>query len=81
MNIITRNSEFLPLLKQYSAVADAYIELIDSRTGKSIYNTNLTGIKSVAVTTDAAKGKNELDAVNELCDKVMFMLVQQYIMY
>jgi len=81
VNIITRNSEFLPLLKQYSAVADAYIELIDSRTGKSIYNTNLTGIKSVAVTTDAAKGKNELDAVNELCDKVMFMLVQQYIMY
>lgn len=81
VNIITRNSEFLPLLKQYSAVADAYIELIDSRTGKSIYNTNLTGIKSVAVTTDAVKGKNELDAVNELCDKVMFMLVQQYIMY
>jgi hypothetical protein len=35
----------------------------------------------VAVTTDAVKGKNELDAVNELCDKVMFMLVQQYIMY
>jgi len=81
VNIYNRSSNYLPLLNQYSATADAYIELLQSSNGKSIYNTNLTGIKSTASLPEIARKMSELNAVNEICDKVMFMLVEQYIMF
>jgi len=81
VNIYNRSSNYLPLLNQYSATADAYVELLQSSNGKSIYNTNITGIKSTASLPEIAEKMSELNAVNEICDKVMFMLVEQYIMY
>ena len=81
VNIYNRSSNYLPLLNQYSATADAYIELLQSSNGKSIYNTNLTGIKSTASLPEIAEKMSELNAVNEICDKVMYMLVEQYIMF
>jgi len=55
--------------------------LLQSSNGKSIYNTNLTGIKSTASLPEIAEKMSELNAVNEICDKVMYMLVEQYIMF
>ena len=81
VDIYNRSTNYLPLLNQYSATADAYIELLQTGNGKSIYNTNITGIKSTASLPEIARKMSELNAVNEICDKVMFMLVEQYIMF
>ncbi|MDD4309997.1 MAG: LPP20 family lipoprotein [Candidatus Cloacimonetes bacterium] len=78
--IISHEGEPLPLLNQHTAKADAYVELLDVASGKSIYSNNLTNIKSTGNSLAIARNKSELVAINEICDKLLFMLVEQHIM-
>ncbi|MDY0150665.1 MAG: LPP20 family lipoprotein [Candidatus Cloacimonas sp.] len=79
--VISRDGDFVPSLKLYSAKADAYVELLQSKGYSSLYNTNLTNIKSTGLTTETARKMSELNSIVEINDKLMYMLVEQYIMY
>lgn len=78
--IISHDGDFIPRLNQYSAQADAFVELIDTKQNKSIYNTNITAIKSTGTTRENARRNSELSAVAEISDMLLFTLVEQYIM-
>lgn len=79
--VMSREGEYVSRLKLFSASADAYVELLQSRGFKSVYNTNLTNIKSTAADPAYARQMSELNAVAEICDQLLFMLVEQHIMY
>lgn len=79
--VISRDGDFVPSLKLYTAQADAYVELLNSKGYKSIYNSNLTNIKSTGATPALARKMSELNSIVEVNDKLMYMLVEQYIMY
>ena len=80
IRIISHEGDFVPRLNLYAAQADAYVELLNSKSKTSIYNANLTNIKSTGNSLEAARKMCELNAVNEICNKLMYMLVEQYIM-
>ncbi|PKN73914.1 MAG: hypothetical protein CVU50_01320 [Candidatus Cloacimonetes bacterium HGW-Cloacimonetes-3] len=78
--INSHEGDYVPRLKLYSATADAYVELIATKQAKSIYNTNVTGIKCTGSTRENALRNCELNGVAEISDMLLFMLVEQYIM-
>lgn len=80
---VTINShagDYVPRLKLYTATADAFVELLDTKQAKSIYNTNITGIKSTGTTRENAVRSCELNGVAEVSDMLLYILVEQYIM-
>jgi hypothetical protein len=79
--VMSRESEYVSRLKLFSASADAYVELLQSKGFKSIYNTNLTNLKSTGADSALALQMSELNAVAEICDQLLFMLVEQHVMY
>lgn len=78
--VVSKDGEFVPRLNLFSASADAYIDLRQSKGFKSLYNTNLTGIKSTGASRETAIKMSELNAIAEICDKLLFMLVEQHIL-
>ena len=79
--IISREGDYVSRLNLFSASADAYVELLQSKGFKSIYSTNLTGVKSTGTDARTAIKMSELNAVAEICDQLLFMLVEQHIFY
>lgn len=79
--IISRDGDYVSRLNLYSAQSDAYVELLNSKGYNSIYNNNLTNIKSTGTSPGAARLMSELNAIVEINDKLMYMLVEQHIMY
>ncbi|MDD2229147.1 MAG: LPP20 family lipoprotein [Candidatus Cloacimonetes bacterium] len=78
--INSQEGEYVSGLRLYSAQSDAYIELLDTQQNKSIYNTNITSIKSTGTTRENAKRSGELSSVSEISDMLLFTMVEQYIM-
>ncbi len=79
--ITSREGDYVSRLNLFSASADAYVELLYSKGFKSIYSTNLTNVKSTGSNLQAAIKMSELNAVAEICDQLLFMLVEQHIFY
>ncbi len=78
--IISKDGDFVSRLNLFSASADAFVDLRQTKGYKSLYNTNLTGTKSTGSSRDAAIKMSELNAIAEVCDKLLYMLVEQHIM-
>ncbi|GAB1467570.1 hypothetical protein MASR2M64_02430 [Candidatus Cloacimonadota bacterium] len=72
--------DYVSTLKLYSSQADATVELLDTKQKKSIYNTSVSGIKSTGSTRDIARRNSEFSGVSEICNMVLFTIVEQYIM-
>lgn len=80
VEIISHEGEYVNNLRLYSASADANVELLDSRTGLSIFSTTIAGVKSTGSNRENARKASELAAVNRICDSLLFTLVEQHIM-
>lgn len=80
IEIVSHEGEYVNNLRLYSATADANVELLDTRTGISLFSTTVAGIKSTGNNRENARKASELAAVNRICDNLMFSLVEQHIM-
>ncbi len=77
--IVSQDGDYVSRLQLMSASADAYVELLQSKGYKSLYNTNLTGIKGTGSDQKTALKMCELNSAAEICDKLLYMMVQQHI--
>ena len=78
--IVSQDGDYVSRLQLMSASADAYVELLQSKGYKSLYNTNLTGIKGTGSDQKTALKMTELNSAAEICDKLLYMIVEQHIM-
>lgn len=81
MILTSREGEYISRLGVFSASADAYVELLNSLDGSSMANNSLTGVKSTGTDLKTAIRMSELNAAAEICDKLLYNLVEQFIMF
>ncbi len=76
----SHESDYVPRLKLYSSLTDAFVELSDTKSGKRLYSTDVTAIKSTGANKEQALRNSEYNGIKEICDMVLYSIVEQYIM-
>jgi len=78
--VVSKDGDYVSRLNLFSASADAYVDLRQRKGYKSLYSTYITGVKSTGSSRETALKMSELNAITEICDKLLYMLVEQHIM-
>lgn len=80
VGIESHESDYVPRLKLYSNLSDAFVELTETKSGKRMYSTDVTAIKSTGASKEQALRNSEYNGIREICDMVLFSVVEQNIM-